>query len=123
MTKTNSKLYVEILEWAYNKSEEGFTELDLLTHFNLNGQDKRSWYGNIFRNSGHNNSVLIDQFTTKGEVGYWTLSPKGMSEAINYLGLKEARESGQQAERLAQWSITIGIIVGVVQIFLSFLSL
>jgi hypothetical protein len=123
MTKTNSKLYIEILEWSYSRSEEGFTEVELLSHFNLNNQDKRSWYSNVFRNSGHGNSVLIDHFTTKGEVGYWTLSPKGMSEAVNYLGLKEARESGRQAERLAQWSITIGIIVGTVQIFLSILSL
>lgn len=112
----NKNLYLDILEWAYNNSANGFTEEELFKKFNLTGTEAGGWYLKVFRNSGNGNAVLIDDFCTREEISYWTLSPKGMSEAINYLNLKAAQKSGKRAEKIALVAIGVSIAVGLVQI-------
>jgi hypothetical protein len=43
-----------------------------------------------------------------------------MSAAVDYLDLKEARQSGREARWIAIVSIVIGVIVGIAQIFISY---
>lgn len=45
-----------------------------------------------------------------------------MASAIDYLDLKEARESSKEAKRLAMWSIWIAVVVGIFKILTSFCS-
>ena len=117
MKKEDKNLYLEILEWAYNNSVDGFTEDKLLKNFNLIGVEKQQWYEKMFRNSGHGNVVLIDHFFVRENISYWALSPKGMSEAIYYLNLKEAQKTGKRSELIALFAIGVSVISMIFQIF------
>lgn len=129
--KTEESFYVQILLWAYDKTAAGvgFTENELLTHFDLkNGSgEKYRLYLKLFRDGTNDNHPVIDHFYNKqtetGEVGYWCLSDKGMASAIDYIDLKEARESSKSAKAIAVWSIGIAIVVGILQILVALLQL
>ncbi len=122
--KTEESLYIKILLWAYDNSVNGFTERELFDHFDLNDKtDLKRWYVKVFKNGTNDNPSIIDHFTIRNEVGYWCLTEKGMSAAIAYLDLKEARESSKEAKKIALWSIWIAIIVGVFQILIGILQL
>lgn len=125
--KTEESFYVQILLWAYDKTATGvgFTDNELLTRFDLKNSngEKYRLYLKLFRDGTNDNHPIIDHFCNKeteaGEVSYWCLSDKGMTSAIDYIDLKEARESSKEAKRLAMWSIWIAVIVGIFQILTS----
>ena len=50
-------------------------------------------------------------------VSVFVIAPKGVSAAIDYLNLKEAKRTGKRAEIIAICAIIIGVIVGLVQIY------
>lgn len=128
--KTEESFYVKILLWAYDKTASGvgFTDDELLNHFDLkNGNgEKYRLYLKLFKTGTNDNHPVIDHFWNKQnsteEIGYWCLSDKGMASAIDYIDLKEARESSKEAKRLAMWSIWIAVVVGIFQILTSFCS-
>jgi hypothetical protein len=53
----------------------------------------------------------------ENEIGYWGLSEKGMSSAIDYLELSEARKNSRQAMWIAIGSLVLATIVGIAQIY------
>lgn len=115
--------YLQILLWAYENSESGFTQQQLFDKFELNNGEKQQWYQTMFMNSGHGNVVLIEHFYTRKETGYWILSPKGMSEAVDYLNLKEAQKSSQRAEKIALTAIKLSIAAICVSVFFSIIEI
>ena len=112
-------LYIKILLWAYEKSTDGFTENELFENFQLDRLGLRGWYLKVFRESS---SLIIDNFKNVSDVSYWCLTARGMSNAVNYLELKETQKSGKRGEHIALWAIGVSIVVGLVQIFFAFYS-
>ena len=118
--KTKESIYIKILLWAYERSADGFTETELSTNFGLNNDPGLyRWYLKVFRGGTNDNPSIIDHFKTINDIGYFCLTEKGMSAAIDYLELKEAQASGRKETIIAIISILIGVIVGVIQIYLS----
>lgn len=120
--KTEESFYIKILIWAYENSVRGFTEQELFEKFKIiPNSTEYKLYLKLFKdgNSSTGNPSTIDQFEIRNEVGILCLTDKGMASAIDYLDLKEARESSKEAKRLAMWSIWIAVIVGIFQIITS----
>ncbi len=122
--KTSESLYIKILLWAYER-HEGFREQELVDEFKLNEGDwKMRWFLSVFKNGTNDNTpILIHMYNKRdgeNEIGYWGLSEKGISAAIDYLELKEAREGGRKAMRVATISLIVAIVVGVIQILSDF---
>jgi hypothetical protein len=124
--KTEESFYIQILLWAYYRTAAGvgFTENELFDNFNLkNGNgEKYRLYLKLFRDGTNDNHPVIDHFrnehTETGEVNYWCLSDKGIASAIDYIDLKETRESSAEAKKYATISIWISIILGIISICL-----
>lgn len=129
--KTENSFYVKILLWAYERTASGvgFTEDELFDEFDTikSSVEKRQLYLKLFRSGTNDNHPIIDHLinkqTDKGEVAYWCLSDKGMSSAIDYMDLKEARENSRSAKSIAFWSIGIAIVVGILQIIVAVFQL
>ncbi len=111
--------YMEILRWAYSKRFEGFSEKELFQKFNPNeaGEFKK-WYLYVFRGNRNNEDCLIGLYDYNDNTHYCCLTAKGLSAAVDYLGLEEAQKTGRRAEKIAVSAIIIGIAVGVAQIIL-----
>jgi len=123
--KTEESFYIKILIWAFSKTK-GFTEGELFQEFKiLPGSTEYYLYLKLFKdgNSSSGNPSTIDQFEVRNNIAYCCLTDKGMASAIDYLDLKEARESSKEAKRLAMWSIWIAVIVGIFQIITSLCDL
>lgn len=119
--KTEESFYIKILIWAYNQTN-GFTEKQLFDEFKIEpGSTEYKLYLKLFRsgNTAQGSTPTIENFKYENEddVHFFCLSDKGMASAIDYLDLKEARESSKHARRIALWSIWIAVIVGLFQIF------
>ena len=130
--KTDESFYIKILLWAYEKTSSGvgFTEAEMLKEFDLknSGGEQYRLYLKLFRDGTNDNHPIIDHFYNKplddgSEIGYWCLSDKGMSSAIDYIDLKEARENSESAKCLAFWSIGISIFVGISQILIAVIQM
>lgn len=114
--ENKESLYIKILIWAYEKSIDGFTEEELYKAFDLNEPSLSGWYLKVFRDSPN---LLINNFKTIGDKSYWCLTAEGMSNAINYLELKETQKGSKRAENIALWAIIVSSFVGMVQIMIS----
>ena len=131
-------LYTRILVWAYEKGNNGFTEEELKERFNLskNNNELFSWYIRMF---GHrtvtdysrfpeslmaqrSRNALTEHLTHRTEGEYWGLTQKGYEAVINLLLLQDAKNSAEDANKLAQWAIWIGIIVGLAQIVVNIIT-
>lgn len=117
--KTKESLYIKILLWAYENSAQGFSEQELFEKFEIvPGSVNYKLYLKFFRdgNSSSGNPAIIDYFDTRNNITFWCLTEKGMSAAIDYLDLKEARESSKEAMYIAIGSLIIATLVGIAQI-------
>jgi hypothetical protein len=123
MNNVNETLYIRILEWAYRKQEDGFTWAELSKQFKLT-KKQEDWVQRTFRSNMSAAENLIDHlsYADKDDSHFYVITPKGISEAINYLNLKEAEEGGKRAERIAVVAIIVGVIVGVVQIVIGLIQ-
>jgi hypothetical protein len=107
--------------WAYER-HEGFREQELIEKFGLREADwKMRWFLSVFKNGTNDNTpILIHMYNKRdgeNEIGYWGLSEKGMSSAIDYLELSEARKNSRQAMWIAIGSLVLATIVGIAQIY------
>ncbi len=93
-------LYIDILLWAYDKKHDGFTETELIERFSLNDGKRRSWYLAVFRRGTNDNPSIIEP---NGDL--WYLTEKGLSMAVDYIELSEARKSSRTALVFATWSL------------------
>ncbi len=118
-SKGEENLYIKILLWAYGKSQDGFTRREMTEEFGLEGNID-SWVQKIFFSGTNSSRPIIGHFKStekNGEnIDYFMLTDKGMSTAIDYIELKEARESSQKAIKIATWSFGVAITVGIFQI-------
>jgi hypothetical protein len=112
--KKGENLYIEILLWAYNKGQTGFTREELMEAFNLSG-DLEAWIREIFFRGGDNDRPIIGRLNDH----LYSLTDKGMSAAIDYIELKEARESSKRAMYIDIGSLILATIVGITQILIS----
>lgn len=114
--KTDKKLFVKILTWAFER-QDGFAEQELIDEFEIRVSDsKYRWFLMVFKEGTNDKPPLLKHFADKKGVGYWSLSDKGMSAAIDYIELKEARESSKKAMYIATGSLLVAILVGIAQI-------
>jgi len=113
-------LYVRILVWAFEQ-RQGFSEQQLLDEFDIKGgTETYQWYQHVFRFGTNDNPAMLVHFCTRrvdgNDIGFQCLSEKGMSAAIDYLELREARESSRKAMFIATGSLILATLVGIAQI-------
>ena len=119
--RNNKNLYTAILVWAYKKGQTGFTQPELFEEFGLDSsRELKRWVVNIFFRGSNNDRSLIDVYELRsdGTTNLYALTDKGMSAAVDYLDLKDARKSG----RLAMWLGVVAFIVSIVQGFFTYES-
>ncbi|MFA6536569.1 MAG: hypothetical protein WCT25_04045 [Candidatus Paceibacterota bacterium] len=105
-------LYLKILEWAYTKRFEPFTEEELFNEFaELREEKMRDWYLRVFREC---NNCLIDVYGGGDTTQYLCLTARGTSATIDYLGLKEAKRASLQSESYSRWAIGIAVLTIVI---------
>ncbi|OHA17800.1 MAG: hypothetical protein A2664_04315 [Candidatus Taylorbacteria bacterium RIFCSPHIGHO2_01_FULL_46_22b] len=120
--KLKESLYIRILVWAYEQQEAGFTWEDLTNEFKLNNKQLQ-WVQKIFRSNMPSSENLIDHLFYQNDEHTFVITAKGTSAAVQYLNLKEAERSGKRAEYIAWTAISVGVIVGAIQIIIGFLQL
>lgn len=114
-------LYTEILRWAYPKKINGFSEKELFEKFGL-GQDEslKNWYLSTFRGGRHNDDCIIGIFPDlKNNTHYFSLTAKGLSAAIDFLSLEEARENSIKSNKHSTRAFYVSVIslaIGVVAV-------
>ena len=115
--KTEESLYIKILIWTYERQESGFMWDELEKEFELIDEQMR-WVQKIFRSNMLAAENLMDNiYNSKTDQHKYFITAKGTSAAVDYLNLKEAKKSSSRAEIIALVAITIGVIVGIAQIF------
>jgi len=118
--KTEESLYIKILIWAYKKQDVGFSMKELEEKFNLSPEQKQ-WVLKVFRSNLPSSENLFDHLIyndTKNE-HLFVITSKGTSAAVEYLNLREAKQSARRAEKIALTAIIIGVIVGIAQIVMA----
>ncbi|MBI2045867.1 MAG: hypothetical protein HYT28_00345 [Parcubacteria group bacterium] len=119
--KTKDGIFMEILEWAYEKQEGGFLEEDLIKKFILTPKEK-NWYIRILKPDQSSDRVIEHvEYLDAQDKHRYAITAKGVSTIIEYRMLKEAERSGTRATRIAISAIVIGVAVGVVQIIIGLL--
>lgn len=107
--------YIEILKWAYKKRFDGFSEQELFQKFDPNGTEKfKKWYLYVFRGNRNNEDCLIGLYDYKDDTHYCCLTAKGLSAAIDYLGMEDARKSS----KYALWFAGISLLISAWQFVL-----
>jgi hypothetical protein len=109
-------LYLQVLEWAFNKTPNGFTEEELFKSFNIVTSEQRGWYLTTFRNSSNGNQTLIESVSST-VINRWHLTEKGITNAVEYIELREALKSGKRATCIAILALIIGILTGLAQVY------
>ncbi len=117
-------LYIDILNWAYERVHNGFTSDELRKEFKLEGE-RWDWALKIFFPDKDNENSLIKHITYKADqnLQWYAISSKGISAVINERQLKEARDSSRKAIKIATYSLwiaigsfAVSIIVNIAQI-------
>ncbi|MBU4511700.1 hypothetical protein KKD19_00440 [Patescibacteria group bacterium] len=114
--KSNKKLYIRILLWAYKKGQSGFTQPELFEAFRLDSKPKlKIWVTKVFFRSNDNDRGPIDILELKedGNTNLYTLTDKGMSATVDYLELRQARRGGYIATGIGVAAVVIAIWTGV----------
>lgn len=112
------KIYFDVLIWAYEHDGD-FTQKELNEAFNLKGVDHQ-WVQKIFFQAPPGTSPLIKHKSTYKEEGYFQLTEKGISAAISYLDLKEARMNAERSNKHAIWSIVIAVTALLFSLFFNY---
>jgi hypothetical protein len=73
----------------------------------------------IFFSGTHSDRPMISRLKEIGGITLFSLTDKGISAAVDFMELHEARESSKQAKKVATWSLWIAIGVGLGQIITS----
>lgn len=116
--KIEDSLYIKILLWIYEKQNAGFIWKDMKKEFELNSSQEQ-WVNRMFRSSMSVDENLFDILNNRPNEPIFAITAKGVSVAIAYQHLKEAKESSKRAEKIALAAIAIGVVVGLVQIIIS----
>ncbi len=121
--KTDESLYTRILLWIFEKQFTGFSNADLKGEFNLS-QAQEDWVQNVFRPAS-TEERLFNPISTASDIqnplgsknqSQMFITGKGIAAAIDYIDLKEARESSSQAKKLALISMGIAVVLSFIQI-------
>lgn len=115
--KDGEKLYIKTLLWAYEKQGEGFTLEELKGNLGFNDREWE-WWRKTFVTSNDNDRKLIDYFHYEedGNRHRYTLNDKGMAAVVDYIELKEARESSKRAMYIAVASLALATIMSIASI-------
>ena len=103
--------YIEILHWAYEKRSEGFSEEELFQKFDPKGTEEfKKWYLHVFRGNRNNEDCLIGLYDYKDNTHYCCLTAKGITAAIDFLGLEEARKAGREAKFIGILALIVAFL-------------
>jgi hypothetical protein len=111
-------LFIRTLQWAYDKESVGF-KLDELKKAVTSNEEEWMWVKRMMLGEINGDPPLIAHLgsyhTSDGEYSYFITS-SGAFALMDYLELKEARESSALAMFVAVGSLIIATIVGIAQI-------
>lgn len=115
--KNKDNRFIEILEWVYEKQDDGFFEEDLIEKF-ISTPKEKNWYLKLFKDD----QIIqyVDYIDNKHR---YIITAKGVSTVIGYHILKEAEAGGKKATYIAIIAILIGVIVGITQIIIDLFQL
>ena len=105
--------FVNILEYAYKNKV--FTQKELCDALCITDEDFK-WY------QGNDRIVYADRNRVSGEK-QWTMSYEAFLNYLEYIELKEARASAEQAKNMAMWAIAISAFLAVFSIAISMYQL
>lgn len=120
---TKDPLYIRALQWASDRGSVGFKMGELKAAV---AEDEGEWVWVVRMMTGEINGdpPLIFHLGPRHQGGEYTyfLTGSGASALLDYLELKEARESSRQAMYIAIGSLMVATIVGIVQIIVQICS-
>ncbi len=105
-------LYIDALMWAHEHAE-GFSRIAIRENLRLN-EEENLWIEANFFSGKNDNSALVQQI---GTTNIFSLGERGMSAAVDYIELKEARQSSKTAMKWAIISLLVAIVTGMGQIW------
>jgi hypothetical protein len=115
---TKEPLFIRALQWASDRGSVGF-KIDDLEKAVTDDEGEWVWVQRMMLGEIHGEPPLIahlgSHHTGGGEYAYFITS-SGASALVDYLELKEARESSKQAMYIAIGSLIIATLVGIAQI-------
>lgn len=126
--KKQKSIYVVALLWAYEKQHEGFTKEEMKTALNLS-DDEWVWVHWMFFNGLNGEAPLIwsisREFLPPGRNPHeaYYLSAQGIAAAVDYLELKEAQKSGENANKHALFAIGLNVIALFVAVVAAYLQI
>ncbi len=115
-------LFIRTLQWASDRGSTGFKMDELRTA--VADDEEFVWVKRMMLGEINGEPPLIAHLGshhTDGEYQYF-ITGSGSFALIDYLELKEARESSRQAMRTAIGSLIIATIVGIAQIVVQICS-
>lgn len=126
---SNQNLHIEVLEMGFNKSSEGITYVECLSELEKKGYwigDKslsdnlRIWfYKNFYNEQTYKNLHQHYGFSNELDLKKSYLSGDATMQYLDYLELKESRESAKWASRYS----LIAIVIATIAILLQFYSI
>lgn len=119
--KTKEDLYINILLWAHDKQETGFTWDEMKNNFRLDDSQEH-WIRKIFLTTSDSDRKFFEHLRNNDSVNpnvhYYSLNEKGILAAINYKGLEHAEKNSERALWFAGLSIfltAIGLFFAIKQ--------
>lgn len=86
--------YIQILKWAYEKKDTGFTWDEIKKKFSLSDLEER-WVKKIFLTTSDSDRKFFEHYYNDDSVEpnchYYSLNEKGISAAVHYLSEKQTK--------------------------------
>ena len=107
------RLFVRALDYCHKHGE--FTRIQLENDLGIKTPGDRALFSHLFQSGTNDTPPLLTTIPRDG-VDYLVLSRTGEELALEYVELKEARESSKNAILIASISMAIATITGILQV-------
>lgn len=116
---TKEALFIRVLQWASDRGSAGF-KMNELKEAVTENDGEWAWVQRMMLGEINGEPPLVAHLGShhKGDGEYdYFITSSGASALMDYLELKEARESSRQAMYIAIGSLVVATLVGGAQIF------
>jgi hypothetical protein len=110
-------LFIRVLQWASDRGSVGF-KMEELKQAVVKDDDEWVWIQRMMLGEINGDPPLLCHLGSHHKGGEYTyfITGSGASVLLDYLELKEARESSKEAKYIAIGSLILATIVGIAQI-------
>jgi hypothetical protein len=112
----DQKIFIRTLQWASDRGPTGFS-ISELKAATTTSEEEWTWVKRMFLGEINGEPALIYHDGVARDGGYrYFLTGSGATVLMDYLELKQARESAKSAMRWATASLLLAAFVGFIQI-------